>query len=132
MKQPSAIRDGDGLGAAQDIQLFENGLDVALDRDFRDRQVSADQFVRLAFRKQAQYLQFAGRQFLSGQSFRKFGRNGGGKKRPPGMHVANALEQSQQQCDEDGTMIAVSRQAVDEAIKLLRAIPAASLSTGAE
>ena len=54
MKQPSAIRHGDGFGAAQDVQFSEERLDVALDSDFRDCQIRADQFIWLSFRKQKQ------------------------------------------------------------------------------
>ena len=65
-KQSPAVCHGDGLGATQDIELLENGLDMALDSDFRDRQINSDQLVWLAFRKQPQNIQFAWSQFFSG------------------------------------------------------------------
>src|SRR6266571_282094 len=65
-KQSPAAGHGESLGAAQDVQFSENGLDVALDGDFRDGQANADQLVRLAFRKQPQNIQFAWSQFFSG------------------------------------------------------------------
>ena len=66
VKQPSAVGHGDGFGAAQDVELFENGLDVALDGDLRDGQVSADQFIGFAGRKQSQDFTLAWSQFFSG------------------------------------------------------------------
>ena len=65
-KQSPAVCHGHCLGAAQDVQFSENGLDVALDGDFRDGQVSSDQLVRLAFRKQPQNIVLAWGQFFSG------------------------------------------------------------------
>ena len=65
-KQSPAVCHSDGFGAAQDIELLENGLDVALDGDFSDRHRRADELVGLAFRKQPQNIPFAWSQFFSG------------------------------------------------------------------
>src|SRR6267143_6588396 len=65
-KQSPAVCHGHRLGAAQDVQFSENGLDVAFDGDFRDCQSSADQLVGLAFRKQPQNILLAWSQFFSG------------------------------------------------------------------
>src|SRR6185295_13605962 len=65
-KQSPAVCYSDGFGAAQDIEFLENGLDMALDGDFRDRQISSDQLVGFAFRKQPQNIQLAWSQFFSG------------------------------------------------------------------
>ena len=51
---------------------------MALDRDFRNRQVCADQFVWFSFGNQPQNLQFARSQFFRSQPFGKFAATAGG------------------------------------------------------
>lgn len=46
------------------------------------------------------------------------------------VRIADALHGSQQQCDEDGTMIAVSRQAVDEIVRTVRTLSALTAEAG--
>ena len=65
MKQAPAVRHGDGFGPAQDVELAENGLDVALDGDFGNGERCADEFVGFAFGEQLEHFEFAWRQFLS-------------------------------------------------------------------
>ena len=80
------------LGPAENIELSEERLDVALDGDFGDSEIRPDKFVGLAGREQLQNIQLTSSQFLSGQSSRKLCRDGGREKGPPGMHFANALK----------------------------------------
>ena len=77
VKQSPSVRHGDCFGAAQDVQLSEQGLDVTLHGDFRDGQVGANQFIGFAGREQSQDFQLARSQFFGGQSFREFCRHCG-------------------------------------------------------
>src|SRR6266566_10098211 len=49
MKQPSAIGHGNCLCPAQNIELFENSLNMAFDGDFSNGHRRADEFVGSAF-----------------------------------------------------------------------------------
>ena len=68
-KQSPAVCHGESLGAAQDVELFEQRLNMALDGDFGDRQIGADQLVGLGFREQPQNFQFPRGQFFGWQAF---------------------------------------------------------------
>src|SRR6266849_3488162 len=56
MKQPSAVGHCNCLRPAQNIELFENSLNMTFDGDFSNGHRRADEFVGSAFRQQPQHL----------------------------------------------------------------------------
>src|SRR5438876_10194434 len=93
MKQSPPVGHSDGLRPAQDVEFSEKRLDVALDGDFRNSQVSPDQFVGFAHGKETQDIQFARSQFFGGQTLGQFRRYAGRQIGSAGMHLANALKE---------------------------------------